>query len=94
MTLVIFHTPIFQRRSQRPLQIVHLLQIAAEANIEERVRRGLWRIVIGSIGPVTSEVLREQGLAVDFEPPHPKMGFLVSEAAQRAPELLRKKRGG
>jgi hypothetical protein len=37
--------------------------------------------------------LREQGLAVDFEPPHPKMGFLVSEAAQRAPELLRKKRG-
>ena len=76
------------------LQILHLLQIAAEANIEESVRRGLWRIVIGSIGPVTSEVLREQGLAVDFEPPHPKMGFLVSEAAQRAPELLRKKRAG
>ena len=76
------------------LQILHLLQIAAETNIEESVRRGLWRIVIGSIGPVTSEVLREQGLAVDFEPPHPKMGFLVSEAAQRAPELLRKKRGG
>lgn len=76
------------------LQILHLLQIAAEANIEENVRRGLWRIVIGSIGPVTSEVLREQGLAVDFEPPHPKMGFLVSEAAQRAPELLRKKRAG
>lgn len=76
------------------LQILHLLQIAAEANIEENVRRGLWRTVIGSIGPLTSQVLREQGLSVDFEPAHPKMGFLVSEAAQRAPELVRKKRCG
>jgi uroporphyrinogen-III synthase len=42
---------------------------------------------------MTSEELREQGFAVDFEPAHPKMGFLVNEAAQRGAEMLERKRG-
>jgi hypothetical protein len=36
--------------------------------------------------------LREQGVQPDVEPAHPKMGFLVREAAERAPVLLRAKR--
>ena len=59
---------------------------------ERAVLQSFARIVVGSIGPVTSEALREHGLAVDFEPEHPKMGFLVSEAARRGRELLGKKR--
>jgi uroporphyrinogen-III synthase len=59
---------------------------------EEAVREAFKKILVGSIGPVTSEVLREEGIGVDFEPEHPKMGFLVSEAAQRATELLARKR--
>ena len=74
------------------VQVVHLLKVAAEMNMEEALRRGFSRMVIGSIGPVTSEELLEHGLAADFEPPHPKMGFLVNEAAQRGRELLKEKR--
>lgn len=76
------------------IQVTHLLKIAREMNREQELRRGFQRIVVGSIGPITSEELREQGLAADFEPAHPKMGFLVNEAAQRAAELLEKKRAG
>jgi uroporphyrinogen-III synthase len=76
------------------IQVTHLLKIAREMNREREVRRGFERLVVGSIGPITSEELREQGFAVDFEPAHPKMGFLVNEAAQRAAELLGKKRAG
>jgi uroporphyrinogen-III synthase len=75
------------------VQVQHLLRIAAEMQIEEPVRRAFQRIVVGSIGPMTSEALRQNGLPVDFEPEHPKMGFLVAEAAQRARDLLDRKRG-
>ena len=75
------------------VQVQHLLRIAAEMQIEEPVRRAFGRIVVGSIGPMTSEALRQNGLPVDFEPEHPKMGFRVAEAAQRARDLLDRKRG-
>jgi hypothetical protein len=41
---------------------------------------------------MTSEALRQNGLPVDFEPEHPKMGFLVAEAAKRGRELVEQKR--
>ena len=73
-------------------QIVHLLKIAAEEDLEAQVRTGLARVTVGSIGPVTSDELRERGIRVDFEPAHPKMGFLVNEAAQRGAEIARSRR--
>lgn len=75
------------------MQITNLLKTAAETNIEDKVRRAFSRMLVASIGPVTSEKLREHGLAADFEPSHPKMGLLVSETAQRSAGLLRQKRG-
>jgi uroporphyrinogen-III synthase len=75
-------------------QADHLLQVAAELNEEDAVRRALSRIVVASIGPTTSERLREHGIAPDMEPTHPKMGYLVSEAAQRSAEILEQKRTG
>jgi uroporphyrinogen-III synthase len=74
------------------VQVIHLLKIAAELQLEQAVCGAFARILIGSIGPVTSEELREHGIPADFEPSHPKMGFLVNEAAQRSAELLRQKR--
>jgi uroporphyrinogen-III synthase len=74
------------------VQVVHLLRIAAEMNLEGALRGAFARIAVGSIGPVTSQGLRKHGLPVDFEPEHPKMGFLVSAAAQRGAELVRRKR--
>jgi uroporphyrinogen-III synthase len=73
-------------------QADHLLQIAAEMNEEEALRRALSRMVVASIGPATSERLREYRIAPDMEPSHPKMGYLVSEAAQRSAEILHRKR--
>ncbi|MGH9717237.1 MAG: uroporphyrinogen-III synthase [Candidatus Acidiferrales bacterium] len=76
------------------IQVEHLLRIAREMNIEEQVRGAFARIAVGSIGPVTSEELRERNLPVDFEPEHPKMGFLVNEAGGRAAEIVARKRSG
>jgi uroporphyrinogen-III synthase len=75
------------------VQVQHLLRIAADMQMQEPVRRAFERIVVGSIGPITSEALRQNGFPVDFEPEHPKMGFLVAEAARRARDLLERKRG-
>jgi uroporphyrinogen-III synthase len=74
------------------IQVIHLLKIAAEMNLHDAVRQAFARILVGSIGPVTSEELRGHGISVDFEPSHPKMGFLVNEVAQRSAELLTLKR--
>jgi len=73
------------------VQVIHLFQIAAEMQLEEEVKRGLGRAVIASIGPTTSEELLRHGIRADLEPSHPKMGFLVKETAEAAPELLRKR---
>ena len=73
-------------------QAVHLMRVAAAMEMRDAVLEGLRRMVIGSIGPTTSEELRQQGIPIDLEPSHPKMGFLVREAAEQASGLLRRKR--
>ena len=72
-------------------QADHLLQIAAKLTLDDAVRNACSRTVIASIGPTTSERLREYGIEPDFEPSHPKMGYLVSEAAERSAEILKRK---
>ncbi|MBV8514964.1 MAG: uroporphyrinogen-III synthase [Acidobacteria bacterium] len=74
------------------IQIIHLLKIAAEMGKDKQTIAAFQKILVGSIGPVTSEELQASGIAVDMEPSHPKMGFLVNEVAQRSAELLSKKR--
>jgi uroporphyrinogen-III synthase len=73
-------------------QVVHLFQVAGMAQQEDVVRAALGRMVVASIGPTTSDELRGQRLTIDLEASHPKMGFLVREAAEHAPSLLRTKR--
>jgi uroporphyrinogen-III synthase len=73
------------------IQLVHLLRLAAEMGIEADVREGLERLVVASIGPMTSEELRRRGLRIDLESSHSKMGFLVKEAAEQCDALLRAK---
>lgn len=73
------------------VQITHLMQIAAEMKLAEALRHRMERVVIASIGPSTSERLRSLGLQADLEPTHPRMGFLVKEAAERAKGILQDK---
>jgi uroporphyrinogen-III synthase len=75
-------------------QVVHLLQVAAMMNVEEEARRALSHVVVASIGPTTSQELREQGVTIDLEASHPKMGFLAREAAEHGPGLREQKRRG
>ncbi len=71
------------------IQVPHLMKIAAEQGVE--VGPALKRMVVASVGPSTSETLREFGIEPDLEPSHPKMGFLVNETAARAAEILQSK---
>ena len=73
-------------------QVNHLLQVADQIGLADGVRAGLRRAMVASIGPTTSETLRHEGIAIDLEPSHPKMGFLVREAAEQAARVLASKR--
>ncbi len=73
-------------------QVVHMLQSAAQVGVEEPLRRQLSENIIASVGPTTTEMLHSQGLPVDFEPSHPKLGHLLSELAAQSGELLARKR--
>jgi uroporphyrinogen-III synthase len=73
-------------------QALHLFQVAEQMGRRDDLRRAFPRAVVASIGPSTSEALTELGLTADLEPPHPKMGILVREAAERAPALRAAKR--
>jgi len=74
------------------VQIRHLFEVAERMKKAGLLHEALSGVVITSVGPLTSEELRGRGLSVDIECTHPKMGFLVQEAAERAPELLKIKR--
>ncbi|MEE9252617.1 MAG: uroporphyrinogen decarboxylase [Thermodesulfobacteriota bacterium] len=73
-------------------QIRHLLQVANHNGMEEELRKGFMRTVIGSIGPTTTEALNDLELRADYEPNSPRMGNLVREMARSGAALLRKKR--
>jgi uroporphyrinogen decarboxylase len=72
-------------------QAVNLLRIAERLQLADELNRRLQHIVIASIGPDTSETLREHGLTVDLQPEHPQMGQLVAAAAERAQSLKQQK---
>jgi uroporphyrinogen-III synthase len=72
------------------VQVTHLFQIAEQIGKKDALKAGLENVVKASIGPTTSEVLRSYGLSIDLEASHPKMGFLVKEAAEQSEALLQR----
>jgi len=82
-----FHVALFTTG----VQVAHLFEVAKRMNLDRDVAVGLSHAVIASIGPTTSEELRSRSLPVDLEASHPKMGVLVTEAAERAADLLQLK---
>jgi uroporphyrinogen-III synthase len=73
------------------IQFIHAVQIAKELGQSEQFTKALNQVVVASIGPIASETLREHGVQVALEPSHPKMGFLVKEAAEKSAELVQRK---
>ncbi len=74
------------------VQFVHAARIAAEMGMADQLTNALNRTVVASIGPIASATLKENGVGVDLEPSHPKMGFLVKETAEKSAELVRRKK--
>jgi len=66
------------------VQVHHLMQVADEMGARESLITALRETKIASIGPVTSEALAEYDIKPTMEPSHPKMGYLVKEAAELA----------
>jgi uroporphyrinogen-III synthase len=66
------------------IQMAHLARVARELGIEDAALENLRKCRVYSIGPTTTEALEEFGVHPMMEPSHPKMGFLVREAAERA----------
>jgi uroporphyrinogen-III synthase len=66
------------------MQAVHLMQVADTMGKRQAAITALEKMMVASIGPTTTESLREAGIKVNFESSHPKMGFLVREAAERS----------
>ena len=71
------------------LQVENVMKIAGETGLTEALLNALQQCVVGSVGPICSAALRANNIAVDVEPEHPRMGFLVHEAARRAGAILR-----
>lgn len=72
-------------------QLHHVLEYGEKIGRQPDVISGLRASVISSIGPTTSEALRDLGFAVDFEPSHPKLGHLITETAANSHRLRKRK---
>lgn len=73
-------------------QVDHLFRIAAEQQAEDNLRSACRRMVIGSVGPICTQVLGRFGIAPDIAPTHPKMGSLMAEVAAVAGDIVAAKR--
>jgi len=73
-------------------QVEHLFKVAAYDKADNSLRDAFKRVVIGSVGPVCTQVLEQFGLKPDIEPSHPKMGSLMAEVAGAARRLMAVKR--
>jgi uroporphyrinogen-III synthase len=73
-------------------QVENVFRVAIEMGRADALRgafRG--RVVVASIGPITTAALLEHGVEPDLRPEHPKMGHLVAEVARQAVDLLERK---
>jgi len=70
------------------VQIKHALKVASELGVEACFREALKKVVLVSVGPTTSEALRDAGFSPGFEPSHPKMGTLVKELSEQAAKIF------
>ena len=73
-------------------QVVNLFEIAERNGLKDKLYNAFSNVVVGSIGPTTTETLARYLISADYEPDSPKMGTFVKELARVSNELLAKKR--
>ena len=72
-------------------QLTNMLHLAEQLDSVQMLRDKLDSCVITSIGPTTTEALRHNGITVDLEPEHPKMGPMVVHAARESNRVIKQK---
>lgn len=72
-------------------QVTNVITVCQQLGLEKELQHQLPQLVVASIGPTTSEALRQHHFPVDLEPNHAKMGGLVSAAAERCHPILQRK---
>lgn len=73
-------------------QVTHIVELLNRTNDLESFRQALNRIMVSSIGTITSQRLRAYDFPVDLEPSHSKMGILVKETSEKARDIVQLKR--
>ena len=69
-------------------QVEHLFRVGGDLKVQDKLPGAFKNLVIGSVGPICTQVLQEFGLTPDIEPEHPKMGSLIAAVAALAPGIL------
>lgn len=76
-------------------QVENLLHVADQGGHADALKAALReRVLVASVGPVTTEVLQSHGLPADLEPEHPKMGHLARTLGRQGRDALARKRAG
>ncbi len=73
-------------------QVINMFDVASKEGLRDELYNAFGNTLIGSIGPTTSETLKNFEISVDYEPDSPKMGNLIKGIARVSRELLLKKR--
>jgi uroporphyrinogen-III synthase len=73
-------------------QVENVFKVAEQEGLGAVLPGALAKTLIVSIGPVCSEALARFHLKADFEPAHPKMGFMIGALSPVAKRLLDAKR--
>ena len=68
-------------------QLVNVLQVAESAGLKDDWIAATRNLVIGSIGPTTTEALQSAGISADVEADPTRMGQLVQQTLSRAAEI-------
>lgn len=69
-------------------QIAHVMDVAAERDLQAPLREALRGSVVGAIGEICGERLRAFGVEPNVIPEHPRLEELVDQTAQSAEKIL------
>ena len=73
------------------VQVTHIVELLTKTKAVESFRQALGQMMVGSIGTITSQRLRDFTFPIDFEPSRAKLGLFVKEASAHVNSILRTK---
>lgn len=73
------------------IQVEHLFKTAEHLGQNDILKTALKKMIVGSIGPVTTQALVDYGLVPDLSPEHPQLGHLIKDLATQSATLLSQK---